>query len=213
MQSNLLIEVFYTRLMDVFVLEEVLESVPDTLGVMELERRNGSGAEVYGINLESRIACSDDFQIQFGLTFQNSKYLKPEQWSDDTTVASLSRIPRAPNNYGYFSAILDPLKNITVSLTGVYTGKMLVPHFAGYISDDISIESPPFFELNIKLVQNFKISEQFNWQINGGVQNIFNSYQDDFDKYALRDPGYVYGPSRPRTFFIGIQFPGRFYCY
>ncbi|MBN2611579.1 MAG: TonB-dependent receptor, partial [Bacteroidales bacterium] len=200
-QSNLLIEVFYTRLIDVFVLEEVLESVPDTLGVIEFERRNGSGAEVYGINLESKIACSEYFQIQFGLTFQKSKYLEPEQWSDDITVASLSRIPRAPDSYGYFTATLSSFKSFTASLTSVYTGKMLVPHFAGYVSNDTSIESSPFFELNIKLIQNFLISDQFNCQINGGVQNILNSYQEDFDKYAYRDPGYVYGPSRPRTFF------------
>lgn len=60
-QSNLLIEGFYTRLTDVFVLEEVVEIVPDTLGVKELERRNGSGAKVYGINIESRIASSKYF--------------------------------------------------------------------------------------------------------------------------------------------------------
>jgi outer membrane receptor for ferrienterochelin and colicins len=55
-QCNLLIKGFYTRLTDVLVLEEVVEIVPDTLGVKELERRNGSGAEVYGINIESSIA-------------------------------------------------------------------------------------------------------------------------------------------------------------
>jgi len=80
-----------------------------------------------------------------------------------------------------------------------------VPHFAGYIEKDELNENLQFFELNIKLAQNFKISDQFNLQINGGVQNIFNSYQIDFDKGVLRDPGFVYGPSRPRTFFVGIK--------
>jgi len=55
-QCNLLIEGFCTRLTDVFALEEVVEIVPDMLGVKELEPLNGSGAEVYAINIESSIA-------------------------------------------------------------------------------------------------------------------------------------------------------------
>jgi len=43
-------------------------------------------------------------------------------------------------------------------------------------------------------------------KLNSGVQNIFNSYQTDFDKGEFRDAGYVYGPALPRTFFFGIRF-------
>jgi outer membrane receptor for ferrienterochelin and colicins len=43
-------------------------------------------------------------------------------------------------------------------------------------------------------------------QINGGMKNILNSYQKDFDKGVLRDAGYIYGPSLPRTVFIGLSF-------
>lgn len=39
-----------------------------------------------------------------------------------------------------------------------------------------------------------------------GVQNIFDSYQDDFDLGVERDAGYIYGPLRPRTFFMGLRF-------
>jgi outer membrane receptor for ferrienterochelin and colicins len=43
-------------------------------------------------------------------------------------------------------------------------------------------------------------------ELSGGVQNIFDSYQDDFETGALRDSDYIYGPNRPRTFFIGLKF-------
>ena len=43
-----------------------------------------------------------------------------------------------------------------------------------------------------------------------GLQNIFNSYQNDFDKGALRDSGYIYGPSRPRTLHVGLSIHIRF---
>jgi len=37
------------------------------------------------------------------------------------------------------------------------------------------------------------------------VKNIFNAYQNDFDKGADRDAGYIYGPSLPRTWFLGAK--------
>ena len=39
----------------------------------------------------------------------------------------------------------------------------------------------------------------------GGVQNLFNAYQKDFDKGVDRDSGYIYGPSLPRSWFIGAK--------
>ena len=43
-------------------------------------------------------------------------------------------------------------------------------------------------------------------QLYGGVQNLFNAYQKDFDKGADRDSGYIYGPSLPRSWFVGAKF-------
>jgi len=43
-------------------------------------------------------------------------------------------------------------------------------------------------------------------QLNGGIQNLFNSFQEDFDQGPLRDAGYMYGPSLPRTLFAGVKF-------
>ena len=47
-----------------------------------------------------------------------------------------------------------------------------------------------------------EISREFNI----GIQNIFNSFQKDLDKGEFRDAGYFYGPTRPRTFFVGLKF-------
>ena len=45
-----------------------------------------------------------------------------------------------------------------------------------------------------------------NLQVFAGLKNIFNSYQDDFEKGINRYPGYIYGPRLPRTVFIGLKF-------
>ncbi|MEZ4906347.1 MAG: hypothetical protein R2771_01585 [Saprospiraceae bacterium] len=43
-------------------------------------------------------------------------------------------------------------------------------------------------------------------QFMGGVKNIFNSYQSDFDTGIERDPAYIYGPLSPRTLYFGLKF-------
>lgn len=201
LQANFLIEGFYTRLDNVFVLEE---SGFDINGNLILLRKNGSGAIVKGINLEGKLATSDKFQFQFGATFQNSEYTEPQQWSEN--LAPQKRMFRAPNQYGYITTSYLAGKNINISLSGTYTGKMLVQHFAGYVPIDTEKETPDFFDINLKIAFDIPVNGQAKIQLNGGIQNIFNSYQKDFDKGELRDAAYIYGPSLPRTYFAGIKF-------
>lgn len=202
-QFNLLLEGFHTHLKNIFVLED--------LGFNEeghkiLERRNGSGANVKGINLEGRIAPSHYMQIQFGGSIQSSKYTKAIAWSNDEDVAPTKRILRSPDHYGYLTASINPFKQFTTSLSGTYTGPMYVGHSAGYIEKDVLEKTPHFVDVSLKLMYDIKLSNGYTIQFNGGVQNIFNSYQDDFDQYALRDSKYIYGPGLPRSWFAGVKF-------
>lgn len=82
---------------------------------------------------------------------------------------------------------------------------MYVPHMAGYIEKDKLEKSGDFFDANIKLNYDFTISGNYVLQLNCGVQNIFQSYQKDFDRGEFRDAGYIYGPGLPRSWFAGIK--------
>ena len=42
-------------------------------------------------------------------------------------------------------------------------------------------------------------------QLSGGVQNILDQFQNDLDKGVYRDAGYFYGPTAPRTYFVGVK--------
>lgn len=201
-QTNFLVEGFYTSLNDVFVLEE---AGIDDFGNLILERTNGSGALVAGINLEGRIIPGQNCQLQFGATFQSSKYKQPQQWSDNPFLKPQRKMFRTPDRYGYITFTCEPVAGFNFSLTGTYTGSMLVQHFAGYIPEDTQKTTPDFFDFGIRLSRMFVLHKHTKLQINGGFQNIFNSYQKDFDKGELRDAGYVYGPSLPRTVFLGIK--------
>lgn len=66
-QTNLLIEGFYTMLDDVFTLEKVGE---DSQGNVIKERRNASGATVAGIGAEFKAGIPGRFELQAGYTFQ-----------------------------------------------------------------------------------------------------------------------------------------------
>ena len=202
LETNILIEGFYTNLDNVFVLEEI---GTDAQGNLLLERRNGAGAIVKGINLEGKIAPSNKFQAQLGFTFQKSEYIEALIWSANENLNPQTRMFRSPNKYGYLTAFYKPIKELSIALSGTYTGSMLVQHLAGYIPEDIEFETPEFFDLNIKFAYNFKINSSVDLQLNAGVQNIFNSYQKDFDKGEFRDAGYMYGPGLPRTYFFGLK--------
>ena len=201
-QSELLAEGFYTNLDNVFVLNEIGISSD---GSFVLERDNAPGAIVQGINLEWKMVLSNNLQCQFGMTVQTSKYKVAQQWSDDSTVIPQTKMFRTPDHYGYFTAVYQLAQGFNMSLSGTYTGSMLLQHFAGYISKDIQVNSPSFFDLNIKLSYDFKFEGSTKLQLNGGIQNILNSYQNDFDKGVFRDSKYIYGPALPRSFFMGLR--------
>ena len=203
-QGNLMVEGFYTILNDVFKLVETGETT-DGDNATILERRNGSGATVMGINLEARLAFNPWLQLQAGGTLQRSRYKEPEQWSEDESVPAETRIFRSPDSYAYIAATVTPVRRFDIALSGTYTGPMLVQHFAGYIEKDIAVKTQAFFDLGLKLSYDFKIYRTIGLQINGGVKNILNSYQRDFDQGVNRDAGYVYGPSLPRTIFVGAK--------
>ena len=201
-EFNLLAEVFNTRINNVFVLTEVGENAA---GNILVERRNGSGARVTGVNFEGKIAPNPNYQLQFGYTLQKSLYDEPEAWSDDENVEATRTKLRTPNQYGYFTLTATPSRKLSASATGTYTGSMLVPHFAGYIAADRVVETPSFFDLNIKMTYTVKLVG-VDMQLSTGVKNLFNSFQTDLDKGPMRDAGYIYGPSMPRTAFFAVKF-------
>ena len=125
-------------------------------------------------------------------------------------------MPRTPNVYGYFTLTAQPLRRLDLSLSGIYTGRMHVPHFAPtddipvdcpytYIEQDEMVHTPQFMELTAKLAYTFVLNDHVKLQVNGGVQNMFNAFQRDLDRGTYRDSGYFYGPTQPRTYFVGMK--------
>jgi len=208
-QLNLVVEGFYNHLNNPFILSGQT-TLPS--GVAIITKRNGSGASVQGVNLEANFALGSKFIFQSGATFQSALYEEteeiwaPENTTDPTPATYTDRILKTPNAYGYFTLSYQPISVLALSYTGVITGTMEVPHVINPDTEQTIIEkTPAFFENNIKVAYTFKFKDNYKVQLLGGIQNILNSYQKDFDTGIDRDAAYVYGPSRPRTVFMGVK--------
>lgn len=203
-QTNLLIEGFYTDLNNVFALRQL--DHPDAQGNTVQERYNAYGAKVLGLNIEGKAMFTRWFSLQAGLTLQQSHYDEAIAWNDEVPEQKYKKMMRTPNTYGYFTASFTPVKRFTASVTGNYTGSMLVGHSAGSgVQEPVAVNTPKFMEVNMKLSYDFPIYKYLTLQVNGGIQNITNAYQKDFDKGWNRDSNYVYGPSLPRSYYVGVK--------
>ena len=203
-QTNLLIEGFYTDLNNVFALRQLDQ--PDAQGNTVQERYNAYGAKVLGLNIEGKAMFTRWFSLQAGITLQQSHYDEAIAWNDEVPEQKYRKMMRTPNTYGYFTASFTPVKRFTASVTGNYTGSMLIGHNAGSgVEEPVAVNTPKFMEVNMKLSYDFPIYKYLTLQLNGGIQNITNSYQKDFDKGWNRDSDYIYGPSLPRSYYVGVK--------
>ncbi len=195
---DFLVEAFYTQLNDAFVNDY---GAPDEDGVVVYTRTNADGgAAVKGVNLELNVIPVNNFSVKSGFTLQSSRF-------DDAQEFNEKKFFRTPGNYGYLTLDWTPVSKLGISSTANYTGKMLIPYFGNQINDPDTgelRESDPFFDWGLKIRYDFKLNGA-TLRVFGGMKNILNSYQDDFDEGIDRDPGYIYGPSLPRTIYFGIK--------
>ena len=199
---NLTLEGFFTQLNDVFTL---VENGHDAQGNLLLTRTNASGARVAGVNVEAKLGYGHLLSFQAGYTYNHSRYIEPMQWSENPNITPQTRMFRTPEHYGYFLLNIEPVKNFHILTNGKVTGSMLVQHFAGYIPEDKEVETPTFFEWDLKLCYDIPLYKHYTLEINAGVKNILDHFQRDIDQGMDRDAGFVYGPAAPRTFFAGVN--------
>ncbi len=196
------VEGFYTKLNDAFYLQPIGK---DKFGE-RFEKRNGAGATVQGVTIELRGNYNRKIQLEAGMTLQKSLYDEPVDYIEG--LESKREFLRSPNEYAYLTLSFTPGKRFNASISGIYTGPMQLVHFAGapeQTVDEYKI-SPDFTELNVKLGYTFIFEPvDSGIEIFGGIKNITNAYQNDFDTGKNRDSNYIYSQGAPRTLYIGLK--------
>ena len=213
LQIDFLLEGFYTAIQDPFT--TIGTGVIAETGFLLNEVRNGENVVVYGSNFEFGLSPDPRWRFQLGGTIQGTEYKEPQVLFENNEIFGegdilIDEFVRVPNLYGYLNASWIPNERFNLDLTGTYTGEMTVPLV---ISDTGFLrlnKTPSFFDLNIKLEYHFDFNDDYMFTITGGIKNVFDSYQNDFDTGAGRDSDYIYGPNLPRTVFIGLKF-GKFH--
>ncbi|MFW5974881.1 MAG: TonB-dependent receptor, partial [Bacteroidota bacterium] len=151
---------------------------------------------------------NSDFSL--GWTLQRSKNKEMETlWEaeDGSQRTETKNILRTPNNYGYF--VWNYARDKWgILLNGTYTGKMEVPHLIDPETEHTIIEeSQDFFDLGVRMHYQVPVKKSYI-ELFGGVKNVLNEYQSDFDAGINRDAGYIYGPAMPRVFYLGLKLKG-----
>ncbi len=206
-QVNLLVEGFYTQLQNPFTQVSTGAALPN--GSILEEVRNGQGATVSGVNFEAGFSPSGKFAFQLGGTAQQTSYeesqvlFEPEDGGEN--IVAIDEFVRTPNLYGYFTSYYSFSDAFKIDVTGTYTGSMVVPRVVGDDGFLDLIDSDAFLDVNLKASYHIDVSEDFHLEFSGGVRNLFNSYQPEFDSGPERDSDFVYGPAAPRSVFFSVK--------
>lgn len=227
--NDLLIEGFYTLLKNPFTNEFYPLDNQGNFAYMRINAEDG--AYVAGINLEWKSILSEKFETQLGFTFQKSRYETAQAWGEKAGSTEKDFM-RTPNRYGYATIIWKPTHHFNTTLALNYTGPMHVPHFGvdpesftdpvekqvaldaidrgDIIEGELLKKSDNYLVADLLCSYDIHLSDETTIQLYAGVKNLFDNTQKDYDKGVFRDAGYVYGPSLPRTFNIGVKFGNLF---
>ncbi|MDP2187539.1 MAG: TonB-dependent receptor [Sphingobacteriaceae bacterium] len=200
------VELFYTQLQNPFLLldAEVLPS-----GLQVVNKRNGSGARVFGFNLSTEAVFENSARLQFGLTGQQALLNEAEvlwESASGDSITTTNRLLRTPNWYGYANFRQPFAKDWAIQANLQLTGAMLVPHVIEPESAyTVTKTTPNFADLALFVEKQWVLAPRLRLESSVGIQNLFNSFQRDLDTGPDRDAGYVYGPMRPRTLLLSIR--------
>ncbi len=187
---------FYNKVDDAFASDKIIGKTKEAI---ICERYNSSGAKVYGLELEAGYKVAGIFEFSAGWTVQKSKYMEPE--GDFNSKNML----RTPDVYGFFRLSLNMIRDLNFDFNLNYTGKMYVPHFAGYIADDVLERSEDFWVFDAAINKKIRLNQR-NIEVKLGVKNLFDKRQKDLDKGLLADASYIYGPRYPRTVYLRLKY-------
>ncbi|MEM7587518.1 MAG: TonB-dependent receptor [Acidobacteriota bacterium] len=186
---------FRTDLEDLF---DVVEADDPATAQREFLRVNAEGARVEGVEVTAALRWGSRLAVQAGYVVQSSRFEVPEP-----DFGSLEFF-RSPDQYGTFSLQAELPAELELFVGARYTGEMVAPHYAGFISEDRLERTPSFLELDVNLSRSFELAGR-TVTLTAGAKNLTDEYQEDLDQGPDRDSNYVYGPRLPRSYQLGVR--------
>lgn len=193
------ITAFHTGLNDAYADELVSKE-----GNIEFwERVNSSGAYVRGLEIDFGVKPVSKLEVRAGLTIKENKY------NDPVTDFNTTEFLRTPDHFGFVRVSWELENGFSFFGSMKYSGSMYVPHeiVVDYQNDPLLelVKSQSFVEFDLSVSKTIEILPKTNTIITVGVKNLTDAFQSDLDFGISKDPGYVYGPGSPRTYFVNVN--------
>lgn len=189
------IQVYYTILEDSFFVEE---DGPVVDGVVIRERVNTDGSTVFGAEWDVAWTIDNNWSLNAGLAYSRARFDKDQEVFDDVFADTYNK---TPDWSGLVQVLYDNPDFIDGFVALNWTGPMDV---ANNSTETIN-ESDDFFVVDIGISKTYEFRNGVALTLRGGVNNVFDDYQDDFEEGVDRDVEYVYGPRLPRTYTVGAK--------
>lgn len=200
-RGNGLVEanIFNTDIDDLFFVTEDDDPATDE---QEFIRINLGGARVAGVEFNLGYGIGDHFVAEAGFVVQSARSDEPDPDFGERDFF------RTPERYGVLSLNWKNPRFVNLFFGAKYTGPMKVPHYAGYIEEDVLETSGSFLTFDASLSRAMPLfrGSETALVLTLGVKNLTDQYQEDLDMGPDRDAGYVYGPRFPRTLYTSVKF-------
>lgn len=203
---------FHTWLKDTLVIE------PDndpTTSIREFIRTNGEDSRVYGLELNLGY-FQPDWRLEFSWVEQRQRFSNPQAILGDETFADPLDNPifsnsfvRTPESLGLIRFTHENPWFDTI-VTARFTGPMDVPHIVtaqdGELVGNRLRRTEWFANIDVGVRKQFELDSGSIFEVNAGVRNLLNDFQNDLDRGPFRDADYVYGPAFPRMVYAGASY-------
>ncbi len=182
---------FYTSIEDAMFID--YDNVESTNSAVYYYRRNAEGTtRVYGGTFEFMAEYGNMISWSNALTVQDA----------DMPDAGDQYMNKMPNIHGA-SMLQLKWKKAELDLSAQYIGKTNV------FKEDEG-EEGEFVKTDDFIVYGVKVKYDLpyggnNVALYAGIDNITNAYQEDLGVGTDRPAGYLYGPTRPRTYYAGCK--------
>lgn len=190
---------FDTEIEDLFL---VVEDDNPATEEYEFTRINHGKSRVYGVEFNLGYGISNMFQVEGGLVEQRARFADPDPDFNSRDYFS------TPNRYGSVSLVYFNRRVGDFFIASRFESGSKLPHYAGFIPEDRLETTPAWGIIDLSFSRDFSLlgGDRSKMNINVGIKNLTNKYQDDLDKTIYRDAGYLWGPRFPRSFFVSLGF-------
>ncbi|MBN1533623.1 MAG: TonB-dependent receptor [Spirochaetes bacterium] len=191
---------FYTTIRD--KMEVDYSSPYSSVGNIDYYLRDNVAGDsrIVGANAELKVMYKNLARLTTSATWIAKSELAKNQIFANRVTKHMLRVPEVTG----YSMLQVFIQKLTATFSVQYIGRQWLEHEVG-LSDNLVHHTRDFFVPNAKLQYRFDIDQSRYLDLFVGVENITDSYQGDLDYGTTRDAGYIYGPIKPRTYFLGMK--------